>query len=270
MIRSLFVLFLCVNVQNANAMSLAEAKLLVSKKIQELLGEEKALAWFNIEPEKAVSALTLPAIPKLNQDGKSQDVYLQKSDSEIQKSSYSNLSQDEQNNFNLAFLNELYTSVLTTNPDENSLATGLNILSQGGTREGVYRSIVYSETYQQLESQSYPVKQETIEFCTYYAQKFLGIQYDEQSLKDVNVFTIKRTLTEKTLDVADLLKQKPEDLYQWYGILSGELAQRKLTQLSDVRNKDENFHYEWSKKVPVEHIKSELIIKLNLVLNALN
>jgi hypothetical protein len=62
-----------------------------------------------------------------------------------------------------------------------------------------------------------------------------------------------------------------DSLYRWYALFSSELAKDYQPMLlSDVR-KDPSalFHYQWAQGMPIQHIKSEFIIKLHTVMNGL-
>ena len=64
---------------------------------------------------------------------------------------------------------------------------------------------------------------------------------------------------------------KLEDLYQWYSVFSSELAKDYDMLLKAPVRKDPRleFHLKWAESMPVQHIKSEFIIKLHKVMNGL-
>jgi hypothetical protein len=62
-----------------------------------------------------------------------------------------------------------------------------------------------------------------------------------------------------------------DHLYRWYAVVSADLATEYPEYIkSEVRGDTRpEYHYEWAKSMPVQHIKSEFIIKLHSVMNGL-
>jgi hypothetical protein len=62
-----------------------------------------------------------------------------------------------------------------------------------------------------------------------------------------------------------------DDLYKWYAVFSFELAKDYGPILKNQLRQDQRFDYHliWAKNMPIQHIKSEFIIKLHMVMNGL-
>ena len=74
------------------------------------------------------------------------------------------------------------------------------------------------------------------------------------------------------MDLLEYYEGKDLDsLYRWYALFSSDLAKDYSPFFkSDLRrNPDPNFQYEWAKNMPIQHIKSEFIIKVHTVMNQL-
>jgi hypothetical protein len=142
-------------------------------------------------------------------------------------------------------------------------------MSQGGTREGVYRGIVLDDRYKRLERGRYPVSQKVAEFSIYYANNFLSQDLKLNAVSSSNFYTLKKVLVERSLEVLDSFPSNKDDIYDWYAVFSGYLA-RKYPNLWKNRlrkNKNLKSHKGWSKNVPEQHLKSEVIIKLHKTFN---
>ena len=100
--------------------------------------------------------------------------------------------------------------------------------------------------------------------------KYLRVNYEVTKMKDYNVWSIKRLLVDRTLEQIDAFPKDGKDLYIWYAVLSEELAQRFAIWKNKVRsNTNPDTHIKWAQSVPFQHLKSEVIIKLNKVFNYL-
>ena len=136
----------------------------------------------------------------------------------------------------------------------------------------MYRRVVNDEVYRTLEGYPEPAKKELIDFVTAYAEKYLAKIYSKEGMAKVNLYTIKKIVVETTLELLDILAKKPEDLYKWYANFSEEMASSHGAALTGKVRKIQNaeYHYKWVQKVPFQHIKSEVIIKLHKIMNQIN
>jgi hypothetical protein len=148
----------------------------------------------------------------------------------------------------------------------------MNNLQQGGSREAVYQALVLDEVYATLENLSEKPSARLLDYCMRYSKKFYGITYTEEGLKQFNLYTLKRTITEKGLDLLEFYEGKNlEEFHRWYAIYSADVAKDyaplfKSKLRTDV---DPKYHYEWAKGMPLQHVKSEFIIKTHLIMNQL-
>ena len=222
-------------------------------------------------PAPKENLITLPEIPELSRDAKSVDIYEKNDPILSQGSEFEKLDEKTKSRYNLAFLEELFQVVRTNPAKDEELASFLNVLDQGGTREGVYRKIILDEIYASLEQYEERPSESLINFVYDFGQKYLGRSYSKEGMKEFNLFSLKRILGERSLEILDALAQDGENVYRWYTVFSLDLAETYPGLWSNkVRaNQSESFHYNWARSVPFQQIKSEVIIKLNILMNAL-
>lgn len=222
-------------------------------------------------PAPRVSLFTLPEIPEVTQSATSLDVYQKNDPILLQGREFDQLDANTKSRYNLAFLDELF-QVVRTNPGKDEEIAGLlNVLDQGGTREGVYRKIILDEIYSTLEQYEENPSESLINFVHEFGNKYLGRSYSKEGMKEFNLFSLKRILGERSLEILDVFSQDAEDVYRWYTVLSVEFAENYpgLWTNKARANQTELFHYNWARSVPFQQIKSEVLIKLNIVMNAL-
>ncbi|MEX0798559.1 MAG: hypothetical protein WD025_03900, partial [Bacteriovoracaceae bacterium] len=148
----------------------------------------------------------------------------------------------------------------------------LTVLEQGVSREGVYRAITLDSVYASLESYEEVPEKALSAFVLEYGEKYLARKFDQNAMEKLNLWSIKRIIAEKTLELIDVLTNRPEDLRAWYAVLSAQLAKDypQLWKNKARANQGAQFHLKWAKQAPLQHIKSETIIKLHETMNFLN
>jgi hypothetical protein len=140
------------------------------------------------------------------------------------------------------------------------------------SREGVYQALVLDEVYASLENKEEKSNERLLDFTLKSSQRFLNQTFKKESISSLNLYSIKRIMTEKSLDLLEHYEVKNlDDLYQWYAIFSFELAKDYGPLLKTPLRQDQRFEYHlhWAKNMPIQHIKSEFIIKLHSVMNGL-
>lgn len=214
----------------------------------------------------------IPTIPEVEKNATDSRVYDKKYPIFNQGSKYNKLTLEQKRGYRVSYIKEVFQVTRKREVKDEDLVSYLNVIEQGGSREGVYRRVVNDEIYRSLEEFPAAPTIQLITFVSSYGKKYLATNYSMEGMKKVNLFTIKKIVTEKTLEVIDLLARNSNDVYAWYAIFSKHLALNyKSIFNSKVRSViDEQFHYNWAKEVPFQHIKSEVIIKLHKVLNKLN
>ena len=231
--------------------------------VEKYIGQTWSDKIFGVKPKDPLSGVILPAIPKIEESATSTAVYNKKVDAvEMDK--------EVEQKFNYAYIRELYDATRQTKPNENEMAKMMNVLSQGGTRDGIYRSLVLDSTYAGMENWDRAVKNNSADFAVYFFDKYLGRTIKKKSLEGMSIYTLKRLVAERALEIADAFENR-EELESWYGVMSSDLAVKfPLVWQNQVR-KNENalFHKNWAKQVPFEHIKSELIIKIHSCFNSM-
>ncbi len=225
-----------------------------------ILGFEKTNDLLGKDP----SQITMPNIPKVVKDAKSISEFGKGPKNKV------TYKKDQERRFNYNFVKELFTATRKVKAGDNDLAKWMNVLQQNGSREGVYRALVLDGTYLSLENYEFPMEDKTIDFTTSYIEKYLNKTISESVLKKANFYTVKRDITEKTLEVIDeFLKREGDDIYDWYALFSSEMAKRyPKAMTNDTRKEtDPQKHKLWAKSVPDQYLKSEVIIKLHSVFN---
>lgn len=253
----LFILF------SSNSYALDYQKYIkrMKSEVNKLLGKE-------VEKK---SVFEMPEIPVVNSDSTSIEVYKKEGKIFKQGDAFEKLPSDKKRNYRIAFLKELYPAVRGAEAATKEIIQGINILEQGGTREGVYRSLVLSSEYMRLETYEEKPNKELIDFTISYGVKYLGLKFNRNQIDQLNLWGIKRVIVEKTLEILDAFPTDGRNLYIWYAILSEEVASKYsgLWKNKTRTNLDPMFHHLWAQKVPFQQIKSEVIIKIHKVMNSL-
>ena len=228
-----------------------------------LFGEEQTLEFFG----QMAALPSIPAIPLLEQGAESTAIY-QQEEQQLE------LSEEDQLRLNFAFIQELYFVIRNQPPTEEESRKWFNVLTQGASREGVYRALVLDQYYYSLENSVSPNLNSTVmAFGQDFLSRYLQVAVSEEAMKALNIYSFKRILVEKSLEGIDaLIATNPSQLHLWYGLLSAELAKKyPIVFSNDVRrNTSFRVHEHWASQAPSQHLKSEVIIKINLVLNHLH
>lgn len=185
---------------------------------------------------------------------------------------FDKLPPERKRQFDYKFIEELFHVTRKTEAKDEDLANWLNTLDQGGSREGIYQALVLDEVYNGLESMEDRPADKLLDFSLNFSQKYLNQTFEKESINQLNLYSLKRILTEKSLDLLEHYEVKDLDqLYRWYANFSADMARNhELMMESPIRkNTSASYHYEWAKSMPVQHIKSEIIIKLHSVMNGL-
>lgn len=216
-----------------------------------------------------IPEVELPLIPKIIKKSTDVSSYTKKDKAATE---FDKLPPTRRRQFDYAFLQELFLVTRKTEPKDEDLANWLNTLDQGGSREGIYQALVLDEVYSSLENMNEKPSPRLVEFIILYSNKYLAQTFKPESLDQLNLFSHKRIMTEKGLDILEYFETNDLDsMYRWYAVLSADLATKYAPLLkSDIRKSSSvKFHYEWAKGMPIQHIKSEFIIKLHSVMNGM-
>lgn len=217
---------------------------------------------------RAVEA-KLPPIPQEVKKGTDVGSYtkLKKDPTEFDK-----LPPERRRQFNYKFLEELFQVTRKSEAKDEDLANWLNTLDQGGSREGIYQALTLDEVYSALENIEESPSTQLLEFSLKFSQRYFNQTFKKDSLKQLNLYSLKRIFTEKGLDLMEYYEVHNLDhLYQWYAVFSSELARDYAPLLKTPLRQDSRleYHLEWARAMPIQHIKSEFIIKLHSVMNGL-
>lgn len=230
-------------------------KIVGTKWTEKLLGAEKAAI---------DNAVILPPLPQLAKDAKSTSIYERKQDKIA-------LTPDQEKKYYYSYILEIYNATRMMKPNDDEVAKLMNVLSQGGSREGVYHSLVLDSTYAGMENYDKPVKSVAADFLVYFYGRYVGKQIKKENLKGLNVYSLKRLMTDKSLDIIDGYGENRENVEKWYAVMSSDLASKYGHLWTSNLRKDTSSlrHKQWASKVPIQHIKSETIIKLHTIMNSM-
>lgn len=220
-------------------------------------------------PVAEVAEVPMPQIPQVVKKSTDVEAYTKKTKDPTE---YDRLPADRKRQFNYNFVQELFRVTRKTEAKDEDLSNWMNTLDQGSSREGIYQALVLDEVYSAMENMEEKPSKKLLDFYIQNSQKYLNQGLKPGALTSLNLYSLKRILTEKGLDLIEHFETKDLDpLYRWYANLSADLGKEYGSYLgSDVRkNASAKYHYEWAKNMPVQHLKSEYIIKLHTVMNAL-
>jgi hypothetical protein len=210
--------------------------------------------------------IELPPIPKIINNAKSTAVFKKNIEKTIGPSN------KQKQKLDYLFLVELFEVTKLREPTDNDLSTRYNLLSQGGSREGIYRALVLGEEYYNFENQHFPITPDGLNFSIYFLKTYVGQNIKKNSIAGANFFSLKREIGERALSIIDLLAENKNHLSRWYAVLSGYLAKTypSIWKTALRKNIHPEAHLDWANNVPIEHIKSETYIKLHKTMNHLS
>lgn len=229
--------------------------------MEKIIGQDRTVSILGQAPE----TILLPKIPELVKDAKSTAVYDKQIINNVE------IPKDKKDRNNFQFIKELYKATLNRIPTEEELSKWMNALNQAASREGIYRAIVLSTAYDELEKYQDPPTDRLLVFTKEFLSTYINLKVEDKALQEMNLYSIKRICVEKSLELIDIFLEKPDSLFNWYAVLSGHLAKEFGSSFEgEVRkNLSLKFHRNWASSVPTEYIKSEIIIKLHKAFNAL-
>jgi len=240
-------------------------------KLRDVITQVAGVDWSNkllgSAPVAEASPIAMPEIPVQLKSTTDVTSYTKKIK---EPTEFDKLPKERQRQFDYKFIEELFLVTRKTDAKDEDLANWLNTLDQGGSREGIYQALVLDEVYNGLESIPEKPTEQLLDFSLHFSEVFLNQTFNKESLNQLNLYSIKRILTEKGLDLIEYYEVKDLDMfYRWYANFSADLAKKHGVHLkSQVRSEPSAaYHYEWAKSMPVQHIKSEYIIKLHAVMN---
>lgn len=242
--------------------SLSQFKVKARSLVAKYIDEETATKFFGPRPE----SVSLPKIPKVKKDAKASN-----NPDGVRRKEVS-IKEEEKQKFDFLFLNELFAEIRKEKVTPDEINKWMNVLSQGSSREGIYRALVLDSVYASYENFGTASSEATLEFALKFLETYTGRKVQKSSLQSVNFFTVKRVIVERALDLFDTFPQDNEDLFDWYAVLSSDLAKTYPKTWNNLIRKDSSRmrHKNWAMSVPTQFLKSELIIKLHKVFNSLN
>jgi hypothetical protein len=261
--RKLVLLSLMFGLNNVYALDFKSIKESLRPFSSKYLGSKVTNKYFGNKDD----GVKLPLIPALRTDSKSTYSLSKKSILATQGQEYNILTIEKKRPYRVAFLEELFEATRKQKIEDDALLTWLNTMEQGSSREGVYRALVLDRVYSSLENFQDAPTQEAVKITSDLYKKFINRPVSVSALQNLNIYSIKKIITGKCLDVIEAFETNPEGMYKWYAVLSRDLA--KIFSYNNKLRDDQRskIHYDWAKSVPYQHIKSEVIIKIHLGFN---
>lgn len=268
--RTILIFLLAVSIHIIEAQEVADTKEVsfvekIRPTLEKILGTSFTMRLIG-KPEiaKVDESFLLPAIPKIIYDARSTAIYNKKPDKII-------LNPEVENKYYYAYIKEVYQATRQTKPNDDEITKLMNVLTQGGSREGVYHSLVLDSVYGGMENYDKKVKVNAADFAVYFCNKYVGKKIEKESLNGMNIYSLKRLIADKALDIIDAYGENREDIEKWYAIMSADLALKFPSIWTGQMRKDVSVrnHKSWASKVPLQHIKSETLIKIHGVFNSM-
>ncbi len=250
------------SISQANASFIDNLKQSLRPTIIQIFGKSMAVKILGKDP----NMIEIPEIPKIESDVKSIQGLYSKPKVEV------SFKPEKMERYNYIFIQEMVRAVREVDPSGEEIGNWMNVLSQSGSREGVYSALVLDNTYMGLQNMNRLPSERVLGFTTDFLSRFVNKTISADKLAKVNFYVVKREIAERMLQVVDeLFKQSSDDIYDWYAVFSSEFAQ-KYPQImdNDVRKvTSAQAHRAWAKSVPDQFVKSEILIKLHRVFNFL-
>ncbi len=237
--------------------------------VSSIVGSAWGEKLFGPMPEEPKVEAKLPVIPQITKNSTDIGNY-----TKIKKepTEYDRLPTERKRQFDYKYIQEVIVVTRKTEAKDEDLSNWLNTLDQGGSREGIYQSLTLDEVYAALENMEEKPSNKLVDFSLNFSQRFFNQTFKKENLSQLNLYSLKRILTEKGLDLLEYYEvNNLDDLYLWYAVFSSELAVNYSPLLKTQIRQDPRleYHLSWAKSMPIQHIKSEFIIKLHTVMNGL-
>ncbi len=237
--------------------------------VSSIVGTHWGDKFFGPVPTPPVPEVKLPPIPKQVKVSTDVGSYTKQPKSPTE---YDRLPPERRRQFDYTFLQELFLVTRKTEAKDEDLSSWLNTLDQAGSREGIYQALTLDEVYAALENLEEKPSNRLLDFSLKFSQRFFNQTFKKEALTQLNLYSLKRIFTEKGLDLLEYYEVHNLDhLYLWYAVFSSELAVDYGPLLKTQIRQDSRleYHLEWARSMPIQHIKSEFIIKLHTVMNGL-
>ncbi len=244
--------------------------------VQKEITQVKEMILDKLFPEER--KIAMPKIPKIKRNAKSTSGFSaptpqpQKSAGKKDSNDKEQVKREREDNFH--FVHEVYQAVLEAKPTSTQASQWMNVLDQGGSREGVYRALVLSDQYAGLENFDPTSSDQVVQFTAHFLSTYLDQGVDEDQLSNINSYSIKRIVTEQSLELVDtfVAENDRDSASRWYAIVSSDIAARypSLWELKLRKSNNPRIHLNWAKRVSNQTLKSELMIKIHRVYNHLD
>lgn len=190
------------------------------------------------------------------------------------------LTRKEKNKIAANFFREMYTQIYLHPPRSKKEYIGwVNVLSQGGSLEGVYRGLTLSREYRTLEAEG---PKANLAASRFFVREVARLRLKEnatdgnvdklagkllQKIVGISIFTLKKELGDRMLThYSDL--ESIQAKADWYGELSARWAAKGVDFGLEQRNKaDAKYHSDWAKSSSVGFVQWEILNRVHRLLN---
>ena len=228
---------------------------------------KKNLQSFFTQKEIDKPMISLPKIPTIDRNPKDFTQIGKKND-RLDNPFYQQLTGKQRIELAIGLVHEVYLAVLERNPKIEEKENKVNILLQEGSREGIYHSLVLGREYRHHESVQNLLSDRNKKFVSHHFEIYLGIKINRQQLEKMDFHTVKRLTVARSLEVIDAL-QKKTDVHSWFAVFSEMMANTIEWKQKHRKLVTRKHYFHWAKKIPLDILKSEVIIKIHLLMNSL-
>ena len=212
-------------------------------------------------------AISLPEIPTVNRDPKD-FTQIGKEDDRKNYPFYKQLTRKQRIELAIGVINELYLVILGRYPKMEERKNKVNVLLQKGSREGIYHALVLGQEYRYDESVENLLSDQNKKFLSHHFEMFLGLKIDRTKLKKMDFHTAKRLVIARSLEVIDAFDRRAH-VDSWFSVFSETMAKKLEWEQKHRKMTSRKHYFHWAQKIPLDILKSEVIIKIHHLMNSL-
>ena len=203
---------------------------------------------FSTPSKQSPPQFALPQLPQIQRNPKDISQIGRPDDRQINPF-YNKLSPKQRTSLAVGLVNEIYSVVLLREPSERERRGKINILQQGGAREGIYRSLVLGDEYRQQELAGGPLSERNQKFALDYFKTYLGVAVTGKQLDQWNFYGVKRLAAERALEIIDAFAERA-DVNAWFAILSERMEQEVKWRQKHRQLGGRQRYLQWAQKFP--------------------
>ncbi len=226
--------------------------------------------------QEEASSVAMPSVPTREELSNRKDISVYTdSKEEIEKIAVfeKKFTKQQLRQSHFLFVQELFSLFLKRSPTSKEAQNILSNLDQGGTREGVFRSVLYGDEFYQMEDSARAFSQESLAVLSDLLRTVFQAEVKEEVLEKMSFKTLLRFFTERALSLLEFWEQDMEKAYEWYAHLSSSLAKKVVFAEEGPAHRREvslEKQYAMAKLLPMDLLRSEIIIKLAIFVHSLH